>query len=228
MKTRFLIFALITFAVLQSCQKNSESSKVSDTSTVTDIENNIYKTAKIGTQTWMAENLKTTKITDGTSIPLIIDNTWGTLKAPAYCWYNNDVTVMKMKYGALYNWYSVSNSKLCPTGWHVPSKSDWTTLVTYVGGENVAGGKLKENIAFSWKQSSVISTNEYGFSALPGGYRNIWNEFTTEFSNGDWWSSTPTDYAGAGILYGMDYVTTKVYEAYNGQPSGYSVRCIKN
>src|SRR5674476_633708 len=112
--------------------------------TVTDIEGNVYHTVKIGTQTWMVENLKTTKYKDGTAIPLVTDNkVWINLPTPAYCWYDNDATTYKNTYGALYNWYAVNTGKLAPTGWHIPTDAEWTTLQNYVGGELVAGDKMK-------------------------------------------------------------------------------------
>lgn len=110
---------------------------------VTDTEGNTYKTIKTVTQTWMAENLKTTKYNDGTLIPNVSDNTaWTQLSSGAYCWYSNDIN-NKSTFGALYNWYAVNTGKLCPEGWHVPGDDEWTTLTGYLGGEDVAGGKMK-------------------------------------------------------------------------------------
>ena len=112
---------------------------------VTDDDGNVYHSVTIGTQVWMVENLKTTKYNDGTSIPLVTDATdWHNLLTPGYCWNNNDEATYKATYGALYNWYTVNTGNLCPTGWHVPGDAEWTTLTTYLGGEDVAGGKLKE------------------------------------------------------------------------------------
>ena len=112
--------------------------------TVTDIDGNVYHTVTIGTQTWMVENLKTTKYNDGTAIPLVTDSTaWLNLTTPGYCWYNNDAATYKNTYGALYNWFTVNTSKLAPSGWHVPTDAEWTTLITYLGGETVAGGQMK-------------------------------------------------------------------------------------
>src|SRR5450759_4787246 len=112
--------------------------------TVKDIDGNVYKTVTIGKQVWMVENLKTTKYNDGITIPLVIDNTaWTDLITPKYSWFNNDIA-NKEVYGALYNWYTVNTNKLCPKGWHIPTDEEWTTLTTYLGGEGVAGGKLKE------------------------------------------------------------------------------------
>jgi len=111
--------------------------------TITDIDGNYYTTVTIGTQVWMVENLKTTKYNDGTGIPLVTDNTvWCNLSTPGYCWYNNDETTYKNPYGALYNWHTVHTGKLCPSGWHVPTDSEWITLTSYFGGMNTAD-KLK-------------------------------------------------------------------------------------
>ena len=117
------------------------SNVVTATPNVVDIDGNVYHTVTIGTQVWMVENLKTTKYNDGTAIPLVTDNTaWGALTTPGYCWYNNDSATYKNTYGALYNWYAVNTGKLAPTGWHVPTDSEWTVLTTYLGGQSVAGG----------------------------------------------------------------------------------------
>ena len=198
----------------------------SNSTTVTDIEGNVYKTVTIGTQVWMAENLKTTKYNDGTTIPNVINNTaWGNLKTPAYCWYSNDAISYKNAYGALYNWYTVNTGKLCPTGWHVPSEAEWTTLTTYLGGESVAGGKMKT--VTDWSSPNTGASNSSGFSALPGGYRLSKGTFTTNGDYGGWWSSTEpsTTYAWARVL---GSIHSDVYRFYNDKEYGSSVRCLKD
>jgi uncharacterized protein (TIGR02145 family) len=121
----------------------------------------------------MAENLKTTKYTDGSSIPLVEDAlVWKTLNSPGYCWnYNNEATY-KSAYGAIYNGFTVSTDKLCPTGWHVPSDAEWTTLVDFAGGKPV-GGKLKEYGTQHWSSPNNGGSSAYGFYALPAGSRTI-------------------------------------------------------
>jgi uncharacterized protein (TIGR02145 family) len=137
---------------------------------VTDIDGNVYNTVTIGDQVWMAENLKTTKLNDGTSISNAIDNiAWASLSTPGYCWFINNRATYEI-YGALYNWYAVYTDKLCPTGWHVPSNSEWTTLTDHLGGAEVAGGKLKESGSSHWASPNTGATNVTGFTALPGGY----------------------------------------------------------
>ena len=160
-----------------------------------DGDGNNYPIVTIGTQTWMTENLKTTKYNDGTDIPLVIvDTAWNSLSTPAYCWYNNDF-INKVNYGALYNWYTVSTSKLCPKGWHVLSDAEWTVLTTYLGDN--AGGKLKEAGFTHWSSPNTVATNESGFTALPGGFRWSSGYFYFVGYNGLWWSSSEyhTNYA---------------------------------
>ena len=112
---------------------------------INDIDGNAYNKVTIGRQTWLVENLRTTKYNDGTLIPLVQDNTaWSNLITPGYCWFDNDEVANKNPYGALYNWYAVNTGKLCPSGWHVPTDTEWTTLIDNLGGLDVAGGKLKE------------------------------------------------------------------------------------
>ncbi|MDD4970250.1 MAG: fibrobacter succinogenes major paralogous domain-containing protein [Paludibacter sp.] len=138
--------------------------------TVTDVDGNVYHTIVIGAQTWMVENLKTTKYNDNSSISIVTDNAiWMGLTTGAYCWYNNDIT-NKTPYGAMYNWYAVNSGKLSPKGWHVPTDVELATLVTYLGGTTVAGGKLKETGTTHWT-SNTSATNESGFSAVGAGYR---------------------------------------------------------
>lgn len=129
MKTNFnlLLLSVIIGFFLICCKKNEESIGI------TDIEGNVYTSVKIGTQTWMVENLKTTKYNDGTSIPLVTDNAvWKSSLSPAYCWYDNDIS-NKEPYGALYNWFAVNTGKLCPSGWHVPTIDEWSVLEQFLG-----------------------------------------------------------------------------------------------
>jgi len=195
---------------------------------VTDVDGNSYNTIVIGTQTWMAENLKTTRLNDGTSIPLVTSSaTWGTLLTPAYCWYNNDEASYKVTYGALYNWYTAKTGKLCPSGWHIPSDAEWTTLTDYLGGLSIAGGKMKEAETAHWISPNIGATNESGFTGLPAGYRDRTSGFLNIGTYALWWSSTEinsTDSWGRG-LYNLD-ATVYRYNYYNNH--GFSVRCIKN
>ncbi|MCK9639352.1 MAG: hypothetical protein M0R39_05525 [Prolixibacteraceae bacterium] len=194
--------------------------------TVSDVDGNTYSTVTIGTQVWMASNLKTTKYNDGTAIPLVTDNSaWANLSAPGYCWYNNDAATNKSTYGALYNWYTVNTDKLCPTGWHVPTDAEWTVLTTYLGGESVAGGKLKETGISHWNAPNTGATNESGFTAVPGSYR-YFGTFINFGIFGYWWSSTEVSSTEAMYRL-MRYDDTHAYSIYNYKQDGISVRCIK-
>lgn len=191
---------------------------------VNDIDDNVYKTITIGTQTWMAENLKTTKYNDGTAIPFLPDMTaWSDSASPGYCWYNNDSLV----YGALYNWYAVNANNLCPAGWHVPSDTEWSLLTTYAGGESTAAEKLMEAGNVHWLTPNYSLTNETGFTALPGGYRGTDGTYNNIKRYVYWWTSTEYSslYAyNRSILYSFSYVD----RSNTGKKGGFSVRCIKD
>ena len=192
---------------------------------ITDIDGNTYKTVTISTQTWMAENLKVTKYNDGIAIPNVTDNTaWSELTTGALCDYDNTPSNSKT-YGKLYNWHAVNTGKLCPTGWHVPSDAEWTKLTDYLG-EN-AGGKLKETGTTHWNSPNTSATNETGFTALPGGYRNFLGSFYYVGYYGYWWSATETNAYDAWYRY-MDYSNSGVDRGTNYEEMGFSVRCVRN
>jgi uncharacterized protein (TIGR02145 family) len=222
-----VILVVLSIFLIHSCKKDKPGT------TVTDINGNVYNTVTIGTQTWMAENLKTTKYNDGTAIPNVTDGTaWAALTTPSYCWYNNDATTYKATYGALYNWYTVNSTSnggknVCPTSWHVPSDDEWTTLTTYLGGESIAGGKLKETGNTHWIASNTESTNETGFTALPGGYRYYGGTYNDFGIYGYWWSST--EYSTSDAWYrSMNYFNANVYRNFSNKLLGYSVRCVRD
>ncbi|MHB9142711.1 MAG: fibrobacter succinogenes major paralogous domain-containing protein, partial [Paludibacter sp.] len=198
------------------------------TATVSDYDGNVYHTVTIGTQVWMVENLKTTHYNDGTTIPLVTDTTsWNNLSTPAYCWYNNSSSY-KTTYGALYNWYTVNTGKLAPTGWRVPTDADWTILSAYLGGVSVAGGKLKESGTSHWQSPNTGATNESGFTALPGGWRNL--SPTLYYSLGydaTWWSTTEGISGGAWCR-DMSYNDASFVSGNYNKNYGFSVRCVKN
>ena len=194
--------------------------------TVKDIDGNVYKTVTIGTQTWMAENLKTTKFDDGTPIPLATDyDEWHALATPAYSWYENNAT-SKNSYGALYNWYSVNSGKLCPKGWHAPSDDEWTTLTNNFGTNDIAGGKLKETGTTHWQTPNGDATNEGGFTALPGGSRGSNGAFGDQGDFGYWWSSTGSNTTEAWYRI-IGFLFEDVQRlSFGNKSSGYSVRCV--
>jgi len=194
---------------------------------ILDADGNEYKTVPIGTQVWLAENLKTTKFNDSTQITNITDSAkWAALTTPAYCWYENDEATYKNTYGALYNWHAVNTNKLCPTGWHVPIDAEWTTLINYLGGDSVAGGKLKETRTTHWESPNTGATNEKGFTALPGGYHYD-GAFLSIGYIGSWWSATKLNEIYA--WYRKMYYNSSIVKSYNYKMrEGFSVRCIKD
>jgi uncharacterized protein (TIGR02145 family) len=190
-----------------------------------DIDGNLYHAVTIGTQIWVVENLRTTRYNDGTIIPFVADDySWIQLTTAAYCWPGNDQST----YGALYNWAAVNSGKLAPAGWHVPSGDEWMTLANFLGGVSTGGGKLKQVGTTLWSQPNTGATDDYGFSALPGGYRSIVNGSYVDISTwGCFWSTTVSNgNVGRFILRyntaAIDYMTA--VDAVNG----FSVRCIKD
>jgi|WetSurMetagenome_2_1015567.scaffolds.fasta_scaffold10821_2 uncharacterized protein (TIGR02145 family) len=189
-----------------------------------DKDNNTYNLVKIGSQWWMAENLKTTKYNDGSVIPLVIDGAeWSRRTSPGFCWYLNNET---NGYGALYNWYTVNTGKLCPTGWHVPADAEWTALTTYLGGESVAGGKLKTS--YSWVDPNPGADNSSGFTALPAGTRDWQYSYFTDLGFATFfWTSTADNEANA-IKRLLTYQSAAVQRLSYSKSYGFSVRCLKD
>ncbi len=194
--------------------------------TVRDADWNVYKTVQIGGQTWMAENLKTITFNTGEQIANVDDKIfWPDYTLDAYCWYKNDISY-KTSYGALYNWYTIKTGKLCPKGWHVPSKEEFTSLTTFLGGESTAGIKLKESGTIHWMTPNDGAANESGFSALPGGYLSP-VDFISFRTAGYWWSSTESNSGSASYLLLQSDNNSTLITAGN-KAAGMSVRCIKN
>ena len=228
-KNRIWLIPLIVMGLglilTNSCKKDDDEV---ETGGLTDKDGNVYTSVIIGTQEWMVENLKTTKYNDGTDIPLVTDDyEWGDLTTDAYCWYNKDAATYKTPYGALYNWYAVNTGKLCPTGWHVPTDAEWTTLTDYLGGRAVAGGKLKETGNTHWNILNTDATNETGFTALPGGDRVSNGTFYYIGLNGFWWSATEYNTNSACSRL-MESSVSNVSGGYHGKELGFSVRCVKD
>ena len=161
---------------------------------MTDIDGNTYQTVKIGNQWWIAENLNVTHYQNGDAIPNVTDSAaWWGLTSGAYCNYNNDAANVAV-YGRLYNWYAVHDSRnIAPAGWHVPSDAEWQTLVDYLGGDPVAGGKMKEAGTTHWISPNTGATNESGFSGLPGGYRHTDGYYYDISYSASFWTFTESD-----------------------------------
>ena len=195
--------------------------------TVTDTNGNVYQTVKIGDQWWMAENLKVTHYRNGDPIPNVTDSVeWIGLTTGAYCNYDNG-TDNVATYGRLYNWYAVDDSRnIAPEGWHVPTDADWQTLIDFLGGNDVAGGEMKDTTAY-WSQPNEGATNSSGFTALPGGYRYIYGNFISIGDDALFWSSTENNSNDAWYR-GLYYTIPGVVHYYNPKHCGFSVRCVKD
>ena len=179
-------------------------------------------------QEWMAENLRTTTYANGDPIPNVTYNTqWQNLTTGAWAHYNND-SQYENPYGKLYNWYTVADPRnVCPTGWHVPTDAEYTLLTDYLGGEPVAGGKMKSTGTQFWSSPNTDATNESGFSGLPGGLRDYSGTFGDIGLNGHWWSSTESntyDSWNRTLLYN----DSNVIRNYLNKQNGFSVRCLRD
>ncbi len=206
--------------------------------TLTDAEGHSYPTAVIGKSEWMSENLKTTLYSDGTKIPNVPDNAaWPVLKNGAYCWPGNNENSAG-KYGALYNWYAVNSGKLCPAGWHVPTDEEWKNLEGAVDslhhlGDPVwnepmgrgfnAGKRLKATSG--WKTEGN-GTDEFGFSAVPGGERTSSGRFFLAGNSAFWWSSTRQ---GDSLAWYRSIVSfdDNILRSTHPAKIGFSVRCLR-
>jgi uncharacterized protein (TIGR02145 family) len=199
-----------------------------DKTSIKDIDNNFYKVVQVNDKYWMAENLKTTKYNDGTDIPNTTDSSeWAQTDSAAYCWLDNDIA-NKNEYGALYNRYTVSNKNLCPTGWHVPSKSEWDALIAGLGGSSIAGGLLKEEGTAHWLAPNTGANNISGFSAFGTGRRSYDSVFEWKDELGSFWSTTDK---GGGYSYYLLLRNNNTEAVTNGAADfnyGFSVRCTKD
>ena len=188
--------------------------------------NTSNKTIQIGTQLWATQNLNVSKYRNGDEIPQVQDATeWAALSTGAWCYYEN-LDENGTKYGKLYNWYALNDPRgLAPEGFLIPSDEDWVTLINYLGGESVAGGKMKENGTAHWNEPNQMATNSSGFKALPGGARGDNGIFALIGSDGIWWSSSENDILEAkGCQINNDIGNT--LSGSSNKKEGYSVRCL--
>jgi uncharacterized protein (TIGR02145 family) len=198
-------------------------------STATDIDGNIYHTVTIGNQVWIVENLKVTRYRNGSPIEYISgDTAWSMSTDGAYCWYLDDSAAYKETYGAFYNFYAVIDSRgLCPEGWHIPTWDEWMALKAYLGGQDVAGGKLKATGTTHWYEPNTGATDQYGFRGLPAGGRGQITGCGDMGGYATWWSSTSYDSLFAWH-YGMSWDKARVRRNPGHKASGFSVRCVKD
>ena len=255
-----VIYTIISITILTACKKessnptNNSTTNSNSTNPVTcidnpninftcvgtpigkfsdcikDVDGNTYKTVTIGTQTWMAENLKTSKYNDGTSIPNVTDaKQWTELTTGAWCNYNNSDSLGKI-YGKLYNWFAVSpttngNKNVCPSGWHVPSVNEINILREYLGGESLAGITMKEIGFLNWNSPNEFASNTSLFTAIPCGGRvhdGIYGGIGVSYC---FWSSTMENQAWS---YYLNYKDDDLSDSYTYLSNGFSIRCIKD
>ncbi len=194
--------------------------------TLTDIDGHVYNYIYLGSNYWMTENLNVAHYRNGDPIPEVKDQAvWASLFTGAWCWYNNDSATYAAIYGKLYNWYAFNDPRgLAPTGWRMPTELDWVIVESNLGGNNIAGGKLKEAGTTHWNSPNTGATNSSGFTGRPGGYRS-----TTGFSDmglsGNWWSSIGC--CGTSWSRHVNYNDSKHTHTQVLQKFGYSIRCVK-
>jgi uncharacterized protein (TIGR02145 family) len=227
MKTRKVqpacLFFLTVLVVSLTCACNNEDENI-----LTDIDGNEYSTVTIGDQVWMTENLRVINYSDGEAITPVTDAAeWAGLSTPAYCWYDNNESIYKNPYGAMYNWHAVNTGKLCPTGWHVPTDDEWKSLAEYAGGDTIAGGKLKEADTAHWASPNTGATNEFDFNALPGGGHYYNGAYGWMGYYGTYWTSTEASPLAAWSYY-MQYNSDALIRGNYDKKVGYSVRCLKD
>ncbi len=217
----------VLLTISMGCSKNSDTNPYQFGS-VKDYEGNDYSTIAIGSQTWMAENLRSIKLNDGTPIAYVSNNySWSTQTTPGYSYFSNDSVTYKKRYGALYNWYTVQTKKICPTGWHVPTDQDWTTLGSSLGIDSIAGGKLKATGTTYWYVPNLYATNSTGFSGIGSGYRFYNGSYNNSGYSATWWSAT--EYTANTVWYRfLSYNNGKFGRTYADKLYGFSIRCLKD
>lgn len=203
-----------------NCKKNSDEN--STPTSITDIDGNVYHTITIGTQVWLVENLKVLRYRNGDPIPNVTDATERSNLSIGACWWHDNDMANKATYGALYNWYAVSDSRnLAPIGWHVPTDAEWTTLTTFLGGESVAGGKMKEVGFTHWFSPNTGATNSSGFTALAAGLI-INGRFSNLNISATFWASSQYD-DSYGWSRDLNYTRESVDHSTGGKSDGFSV-----
>lgn len=218
----------IVLFFIAGCHPKGESSEKDSAEIVKDANGETYRTVEIGTQRWMAENLNATRYRNGDAIPYVKDERqWESFNEGAFCYHDNSKKSGRV-YGRLYNWHAVNDPRgICPVGWHIPTDEEWQQLADYLGGNRLAGDKMKEAGTRHWAVPNAGATNLSGFSALPGGGRDEFGKFIIDKYGGYWWSSTDdggVDVWVRSIFYGYGSI---LRDGFN-KNCGFSVRCLKN
>jgi uncharacterized protein (TIGR02145 family) len=229
-----VLIAGIAAMLITACKKDDDNTDdpttVLTTGTVKDHENTTYKTVKIGNQWWMAENLKVTHYrngdTIGTTYPSILSIN-GEID-PKYQWAFDGLDANATILGRLYTAHVLTDTRgICPGGWHIPTDAEWNTLISFLGGESVAGAKLKQKGITQWLTPNLGATNESGFTALPGGERLYFGNFLGGGYYGAWWAA-PEGSAGTTWSHYVYYDSMESERKSNHNSTGLCVRCIKD
>lgn len=228
----FKSFSFTLFALLCNLFATSQDNALFNTAisydSVADKEGNVYKTAVIGNRVWMIENLRVTKFRNGEPIPTVSSDISKEID-PKYQWIYEDNESKNLRlYGRLYTWYVIQDARgICPDGFRIPTETDWSSLASYLEGDVVAGGKLKETTTKHWGKPNHNATNETGFTALPGGYRESDGKYYVNGYRGYWWTGGNSYIFMAwntSLMY-TNYITEKLERI---KKNGMSVRCLKN
>jgi len=228
-KKQFAFFLLLVVCSpnFTSCNKEDTPSDSGTTPTIPSVT--------IGNQVWASKNLDVSTYSDGTPIPQVTSiSAWQTLTTGAWCYYNNE-SIHGTTYGKLYNWYAVAgihdvhpdtpNKTLAPKGYHIPTDTEWTTLISFLGGESVAGGKMK-SIDTSWLSPNVDATNSSSFTGLPGGQRNSIGTFYNIKMDSFWWSAT--DNVPLAWMRHLHFNNGTATRGVDGKKYGFYVRCLRD
>ncbi|MEO7983461.1 MAG: fibrobacter succinogenes major paralogous domain-containing protein [Bacteroidota bacterium] len=231
MNITFSYFRLsLLLLIFSACKKNNAENVNME---CRDIDGNIYDTVSICSKSWTKENLKVSHYRNGDLIPQVQNNLqWENLSTGAWCWYNNDSTNYS-SYGKLYNWYAINDSRgLAPAGWQIPTEGDWADLATCLGGEAIAGGKIKTRGTVQastglWETPNVTVDPYSNFNGRPGGYRDAPGSFIGLGSYNYWWSSTAANSTTAKMRVIINFLSNMNKGSF-GNNYGFYVRCRKD
>lgn len=200
------------------------------TKKIYDYDGNPYDGVRIGSQYWLRQNLRTTHTKTGISIPLVESSSaWSGANYSARSWYSGDSAMYAAIHGALYNRRVISEyyDKICPSGWHVASDSDWVVLADYFGGDSLAGGALKSAGTQYWSPPNSGATNISGFNALPSGYRNTSGNYEMMLQRASIWTSSIAPFTVRAIELNYDSVLLQRNDiGFNSM--GFSIRCVRD
>jgi uncharacterized protein (TIGR02145 family) len=231
-----ILFVNVVLIIFTACSENDDNETIvdndsdtgnTDQATFTDPrDGQIYKIVEIGNQTWYAENLRYAG-----NIPQVSgEDNWASIYnngnssgQAAWCYYDDNQTKGDT-YGKLYNWYAVNTNTLCPSGWHLPTQTEWNELINYLGGMFYAGGKMKSREGWV-EPNAIIVGEDSGFLALPGAARQFNGTFSIEGAGGAWWSSTPNSNE-SGWAISLLNSSTSVNGVFIDKAYGLSCRCL--